>query len=199
MLKNIKSSYFIDLLFLFIDEKQKLKISKYNKNLQKKLDISILNYQHFTGKYIIYESNGFGKEYDGYEDRLIFEGEYLHGERSGKGKEVDILEYEGEYLHGKRNGKGKVYYRDELRFEGEYLNNKRHGKGKEYYRGKIMFDGEYFNDLEWIGTKYDYSGNLLYTLTNDINGKGKEYFNNSKLRYEGNYLNGKRNGIGTEY
>ena len=46
----------------------------------------------------------------------------------------DKLEYEGEYLNGERNGKGKEYNNDgELIFEGEYLNGKRwNGKGKEH-------------------------------------------------------------------
>ena len=33
--------------------------------------------------------------------------------------------FEGEYLNGERSGKGKEYYKDgKLRFDGEYLNNK---------------------------------------------------------------------------
>ena len=44
---------------------------------------------------------------------MEFEGEYLNGERNGKGKEYQDdgnLKFEGEYLFGKRwNGKGKVY------------------------------------------------------------------------------------------
>ena len=35
MLKNIKSSYYIKILFIYIEEKIKLKIVKYNKSLQK--------------------------------------------------------------------------------------------------------------------------------------------------------------------
>ena len=31
------------------------------------------------------------------------------------------------------------------------------------------------------------------------NGNGKEYYINSKLKFEGEYLNGKRNGKGKEY
>ena len=41
---------------------------------------------------------------------VIFEGEYLNGEKNGKGKEYygdDILKYVGEYKNGKLNGKGK--------------------------------------------------------------------------------------------
>ena len=58
------------------------------------------------------------------------------------------MEFEGEYLNGERNGKGKeYYYNGELKFEGEYLDGKRHGKGKEYYdNGELKFEGEYFRD-----------------------------------------------------
>ena len=134
MLKNIKSSYFNAKIFSYIEERQKLKIIKYNKNLQKNMNISIINYKFFSGKYIIYESNGIGKEYDGYDGELEFEGEYLNGERNGKGKEywiVGKLVFEGEYKKGKRNGKGKDYYEN----------------------GKLKFEGEYLNDKEWIGTR----------------------------------------------
>ena len=55
-----------------------------------------------------YISNGYVKEYNGNDDnKLLYEGEYLNGQRNGKGKELYS------------NGKSK--------FEGEYLN----GKGKE--------------------------------------------------------------------
>jgi len=77
--------------------------------MQNILDISLINYKIFSGRYIIFEKNGTGKEYDGYNDKLIFEGEYLHGKRNGKGKEYyfgDLI-FEGEYINGKRNGKGK--------------------------------------------------------------------------------------------
>ena len=94
MLKIIKSSYFNPIIFSYIDEKQKLKIIKYNKSLQKNLNITIINYKLFTGKYILYESNVFGKEYNGEDDTLIFEGEYLNGERNGKGKEFNKVEKE---------------------------------------------------------------------------------------------------------
>ena len=44
------------------------------------------------------------------------------------------LSFIGEYLNGERNGKGnEYYYNGKLKFEGEYLNGKKNGKGKEYY------------------------------------------------------------------
>ena len=51
-----------------------------------------------------------GKEY--YSDgKLLFEGEYLNGQRNGEGKEYNFingkLEFEGEYLNGKKMEKEK--------------------------------------------------------------------------------------------
>ena len=63
-------------------------------------------------RYIIYESKSKGKEYDAYNDRIIYKGEYLNGERNGKGKEYNYnneLIFKGNYIKGKRNGIGKEY------------------------------------------------------------------------------------------
>jgi len=106
MLQNIKSSYFIKLIYTFIEDVQKLKLVRYNKCIQKNLDISIINYKHFKGRYIIYESNGIGKVYNGYDDNLEFEGEYLNGERNGKGKEYYSMKFPFHNLD-------KIYYKKE--------------------------------------------------------------------------------------
>ena len=106
MLENIKSSYFSKMIFSWIDEKRKLNTIKYNKNLQEKMNITLLNYKIFYGKYIIFEDKGKGKEYNVFNDKLIFEGEYLNG----KGKEYDSnghLIFEGEYSKGKKMEKEK--------------------------------------------------------------------------------------------
>jgi hypothetical protein len=61
-----------------------------------------------NGQNIIYElrkGKGFSFEYDTNKEFISFEGEYLNGERNGKGKEYDIednLIFEGEYLNGER-------------------------------------------------------------------------------------------------
>ena len=222
MLKDIKSSYFIQMIFVYINEKQKLKLIKYNKHLQKTLNLSIIDYKLFTGKYIIYGENGIGKEYYGENELLIFEGEFLNGVRNGKGKEYrdnGKIYFEGEYFNGKElngirydnndniiyevnndiNGKGKEYYwNGQLKFKGEYLNGKRNGKGKEY-TGTLIFEGEYKNNLKWNGKGYIISNIIKYELKD---GKGyiKEYhWYNSNLEFECEYLNGQRNGKGKEY
>ena len=56
----------------------------------------------------------------------MFEGEYLNGEKYGKGKEFynkGELKFEGEYLNGIR--KEYNYENDKLKIEEEYLNRKR--------------------------------------------------------------------------
>ena len=64
-----------------------MNFAKYNKSLKEKIDISLVNYKIYSGRYIEYEIKNKGEEYDGYSDKLIFYGEYLNGESNGKGKE----------------------------------------------------------------------------------------------------------------
>ena len=143
------------------------------------------------------------KEYDR-RGILIYEGGYLNGKRNGQGKEYNflngILEYEGEFSDGKWNGKGKKYYKGKLDYDGEYKNNIRNGKGKEYdYNGILRFEGIYKDGKRWTGKGYNDKGIEEYELK-DGNGKCKEYnFCTNKLEYEGEYLNGERNGKGKEY
>ena len=137
LLKYIKSKYIIHNLFSFMTEGKKLKIMKYNKFIQKKLQIYINDYEIFSGRYKMEGNNGKVKEYSLDGDKLVFEGEYLNGKRNVLVKEYSdsgFLSFECEFLNGQKNGKGKEYYFDgSLFFEGEYLNGKRNGKGKIYY------------------------------------------------------------------
>ena len=207
MLDNIKSSYIFKIILDYINIKIKLKIIKYNKALQNKIDIQLLNYKLFSGRYLIYEQNGIGKEYNSYNNELVFEGEYKNAKRNGKGKEYNYdgkLIFEGEYLNGEKNGKGKEYfYNEHSLFEEENLNF-RIGKRKEYnfYRKKygkrrefkenikiqIIFEGQYLNGKRWNGNGFDKNNNILYELKN---GKGlvKEYIN-ELIFFDGEYLNG---------
>ena len=200
---NIKSSFFCRILFSHLNKGNKLKIIKYNKNLQNIMDITIKDYQILSGIYIIYESKNKGKEYKGFNDFLIYEGGYLNGKRNGEGKEY--------------NEKG------ELIFEGEFKNGKRNGKGKEFLKGKLLHEGEFIDDDLKFGKEYNENGkiikeiketgfrkiinskdNLIFEgeyLNGKLNGKGKEYSNSysNNLLFEGEYLNGKRHGKGKEY
>ena len=172
------------------------------------LETQRIRFNNFSGQFVydLKEGKGFISEYD-YKGKLLYIENYLNGERNGK--KIKNFEFsfgkesEKEYLNNKINGKVKKYYENgKLKFEGEYLYD--HKKiGKEYFdNGKIKFEGEYLYDRFWDGTIYDYNGNILYKLTQ---GKGKiiEYEENirseSKICFEGEYLNGKRHGMGKEY
>ena len=184
MLDNIKSLFILKKIFYQLSEMIKLNYIVHNKNLKHKLDIDIIDYRRISGRYIIDENKGKGKEYNSYNNKLIYEGEYLNRKRHGLGKlynDEGNLIFEGEYLNGKINGKGKKYYNNgRIQYEGEFLNEKMNGKGKEYNKyGEIIYEGEYLNGK--------------------INGKGKEYYDNGKLEYEGEYFNGKKYGKGKEY
>ena len=144
MLENIKSNYLIQYIFSLLNQKRKFKLVINNKNLQKNLDINLIDYKNLSRKYIVYEKDGIRKEYN-LNDKLVFEGEYLDKERNGKGKEY--------------------YENDDLRFEGEYLNGKRNGIGKEYdSNGILVFKGEYLNGKRWNGNGYDSNNNIIYIL-----------------------------------
>ena len=183
MLENIKSKYILKIIFYFIEEKKKLKVIKYNKYLQNKFDIKIIDYRLLSQKYIIYEDNFRGKEYNIY-GHLIYEGEYLNGERNGKGKEY------------RYNTIDKITF---IKFEGEYLNGKRNGKGKDLsIEGKILFEGEYLNGCKWNGKIYDIKNNNIYEIKNGC-GYYKEFNYNCKLILEGEYINGKVNEKVKEY
>ena len=179
MLSNIKSSFFIQTLFAYLIESKKLKIIRHNKSIQNQLDISLINYKVFSGRYIVSESKEKIKEYNSYNQKLIYEGEYLNGERSGSGNEYhnnNKIKYSGEYLHGKRNGKGKEFF----------------------YNRKLLFEGEYLRGKKWNGIGYNVDGTISYEIKNG-NGNITEFIDNGSKKFEGEYLNGQRNGQGKEY
>ena len=203
MNKNIKSSFIKQKILLNIDKKRKMKIFKYNKQIQNLTNIKLIDYRLMSKTFFIYEKNG-----------KVFQ--FI--------SKNNILIYAGEFLNGKKHGKGKEYYNDrESIYEGEFLNGKRHGKGKEYYKeNKLIFEGEYINDKRWNGNGYDINNEIIYRLKDgngivleyhsngalkfigeylngEKNGEGKEYNEDKKLIFEGNYLNGKKNGEGIEY
>ena len=62
----------------------------------------------------------------------------------------------------------------------------------------MEYEGDLLFDKKWNGKGYDENGNIIYKL-NNTNENTKEYNWMGILVYEGEYLNGKRNGKGKEY
>ena len=84
--KSVKSLKIRKYIFSFLYEKKKLKMIINNKSYQNDFKIDIDNYKKLSGKYIIGERNGIGKEYISNAEILIFEGNYMNGIKNGKGK-----------------------------------------------------------------------------------------------------------------
>ena len=225
MLKKVRSSYILNIIFNYMDNTRKLKTVVYNKKIQQKLGLNLIDYRRLSGRYKE-EEDGKIIIYNSYNDWVLFEGQYSNGKRNGEGKEYNEdgkLIFEGEYLNGKKwTGKAKEYDEDtgKLILKCEYLNGKIDGKIKEYdkYNGDLLFSGKYSNGkrngkgTEYKSILYEDSGYLHSSNIKSrrikifsgvyLNGKrkkGKEYNYDGKIIYEGDYLNDQRNGKGKIY
>ena len=105
-------------------------------------------------------------------------------------------------MNGKKNGKGIEYeyeFNHNMKYEGEFLNGEKNGKGKEYILDNLkeysilIFDGEFYNNKRLRGKEYYEDGKLKFEgeyLNGDKwKGKFKEYHQN-ELVFEGEYLDG---------
>ena len=116
------------------------------------------------------------------ERELIFDGEFKNEER-WNGKAYNNLS-EFSYINGKVEGNIVVYdYINHELFEGEYKNG-------EKYNGKLK---TYFDDINHIIKRE------VEIKNGEIDGNGREYYGNKRLKYLGIYKNGKPNGNGILY
>ena len=130
---------------------------------------------------------------------VIYKGEYLNNERTGKGKEYNVcgnLRFKGEYIKGKKWNGEEYYDNGNLRFKGEYINGKKwNGKEYPYMSDSISYE---LKGGDGFLTEYNEYGDIIFEgqyLNGERNGIGKEYIHN-ELKFEGEYLNGKRwNGV----
>ena len=178
MLEYIKSNFILIKIVSLLNEKVKLKLIAYNKLLQEKCYIRIIDFKKISNKELIKVKDGFYKI---------------------KSSINNLIYYEGGYLNGKKHGKGKEYNKEGyLIFKGEYNNNiKWNGFGTFYDdKGNIKFEGIIKNGKKWTGkgNEYDEYGDLIFigTFENGLkkNGIGIEYDNKGDLVFIGNYKNG---------
>ena len=72
-------------------------------------------------------------------------------------------------------------------------------KGKNYLDEKLEYEGYYLYNKKYDGKGYDKNGNIIYELIKGT-GKVKEYdYISKRLEFDGEYLNGEKNGYGKEY
>ena len=205
MWRKIKSTYILKIVFTYVDDRRKLNLIKFNKKIQSILGLNLIDFRRFSGRYKV-EEYGKIKEYNSYNNRLIFEGQYSNEKRNGEGKEYNEegkLIFEGEYLDDKRwKGVEKEYDEDtgKLIFEYEYKNGNI-DEGKEYdkYNGELLFSGKYLNGKR-NGKGTEYKCNPCERYNYDSNYYLYSSRNNFKniIIFEGEYLNGERK-EGKEY
>ena len=195
----------------------------------KGIEFNSMNKQIFEGEYKHGKKwNGNGCDYNS-KGKLIYKREYNNGniikeqEYNSKGKVIFDFEFKDNEKY-----KGIEYNElGEKIFEGEYKDNQRFaGKAKnnlfefEYIDGELtskniavydyinheLFLGEYKDGEKYNGILRTYFDDISKILKREvevkegnIKGKGKEYYGNQKLKYEGHYENGKKNGAGILY
>lgn len=182
----------------------------------------------FEGEYQTGQQTGYGKLYDD-QNRLIYEGELLEGKRHGRGNafEKGMLVFEGSWDHDRETDVGRRYTyssgmtaasltgRAEATVEeGRYTDGKLVEKLALYtYSGS--FAGGMPNGYGTMTLMHDYvnsDGPKSLTRNNETgwlayegdfvnglrNGKGK-LFDKNKLVYEGDFVKGRREGLGKAY
>ena len=194
---DIRSIYILRRIFILLTNKKLLYLLRYNKVIQGKTKINIEDYKKEGNRIKIGGDNGYVKEYRLNTTILLFEGEYINGEKNGRGKEYyenGLIKFDGIYFKGKKI-EGEVYDKNGR----VTLIIMKNGIGIElYYNNRNQFEGQYFNGKRWNGYGYNPFGIKIYELSY---GKGyvKEINFNGDLEFEGEYLNGERNGKGKEY
>ncbi|KAI3384829.1 hypothetical protein SNEBB_009081 [Seison nebaliae] len=143
----------------------------------------------------IYETNG-----------NTYAGEWKDNKRHGKGsyfwKETHLV-YEGDWLEGNRTGYGMISHQTEkgdLRklYAGNWHMNKRHGQGTYFYENGDYYEGEWVNDVrEGWGKMMHSNGDSYegYWSNNLRHGLGMYIFANGD-RYEGGWHEDVRHGEG---
>ncbi|MEG4317336.1 MULTISPECIES: hypothetical protein [unclassified Microcoleus] len=134
-----------------------------------------------------------------------YEGEFKNGQYKGKGvfTYANGERYEGEWSNDKRNGKGVYIYPNGARLEGEWKDDS-YVKGVYIYKNGDRYEG----DWRILGKNRNGKGTFTYAdgrryvgefRDDEINGRGYMTYpkNNQTQSYEGEWKNGKYNGLGT--
>ena len=72
MLRKIESSFILKKIFMNINYRLQLNLIRYNKRIQKKIELNIVDYRRLSGKYRILYEDGKMEEYDSIMLWIIF-------------------------------------------------------------------------------------------------------------------------------
>ena len=139
----------------------------------------------------------------------IYEGDYIDGKKSGKGKIIykTGIVYDGEWKNDKKDGYGTITLSDgSLNYQGNFKNGAPDGLGTTYSNGKKVYDGEWKNGKKHGEGVYNYilnDGVLYYKgsfIDDQFSGIGYLTIqtNGAFVEKKGTFLNGELEGAGTE-
>jgi len=140
-------------------------------------------------------------------DGTRFDGDFVHGQRHGQGKEYigEVLKFKGTWCNDKKNGTGILYQKDGTVLECMFRDGIANGEGKVIFSGngriktiKGRWNSGNFNHLKVFleytdGGKYD--GSVHERDKSMRHGTGTMTFANGAV-YKGGYDSDKRHGKG---
>lgn len=110
-----------------------------------------------------------------YDDGAKYEGEWVSGKRSGRGKMVYVSGevYQGDWVDDKRSGLGVLTLTDGNHYEGHWHNDKKEGPGRFFYLNtRKMYEGEWADDVAKCGVFSD----LPFSVDDDEAGAAEDAF-----------------------
>lgn len=163
------------------------------------------NEDYFTGKKAENLPIGEGKLYRVHNQGQVREiqiGEFLEGALTGAGKIIknSIIEKEGTFRNGELNGKGTIINLEGRRkITGTFVDNLLTGYGETHFSNGAYEKGQYFKShLTGDGERYLQNGNFYKGSFKDgkYSGLGKYHWAEQNIDFDGEFDNGKRNGLG---
>nr|CCA22000.1 radial spoke head 10 family protein putative [Albugo laibachii Nc14] len=161
-------------------------------------DLVCISYQWQSNQNISLKSVPHGEGIALFCTGICYEGRFVNGKMHGRGRMEwpNGVVYEGEFFDNMIQGKGTYKWPNGNQYSGQVEAGKRHGKGtftlkrdaneKQLERsdsgGEVKCQSCHY-DGEWKDGLYDGWGTLIYDVEENI-------------RYEGNFLRGKRHGHG---
>ena len=176
------------------------------------------NGDRYEGEFFEDLKDGYGIYY--YKNGEKYQGEFKEDKKDGHGiyYYLDGERYEGEFKNGFAEGRGTYYFTDGEKYVGDYKEDKRDGHGIYFYSNGNTYIGGFKNGKkDGKGALYDSNGNKIKDLyfrngqrikkkeedeeadilKEKINGIFTKKYQEGK--YEGQFVNGLKNGKGTYY
>jgi hypothetical protein len=130
----------------------------------------------------------------------IYEGNIRNSTFNGKGKLIlsNGIIYEGDFVDGEKSGSGTIFYPDGTVYEGQIEKGELKGKGKMTWKNRYEYEGDFkFNKFIGNGILKGPSGDVYEGefVNNLFHGNGKYIYSNGNS-YEGQFLYGVKKGKG---